>query len=105
MFNHEEDSDDYYSLPVISTNTGNSMLVETADLGFKSVFQAAEEELFTNNPQLGEWIGQILLKNGISSDEASAAVHRAVVITHEILRRQSETDAIRALVAPSVNLN
>ena len=89
-----------YSLPQVSERIGESLFADAQKHGIDSVMRKAEERLMANNPNLYDAVGQFAVGMGLESPKAIQAAHRVMVMTHELLRRQAETDALEGMINP-----
>lgn len=83
-----------YQLPVVSMQIGESIIADAMEQGVSETFTQMNERLSANNPQLQTMVAQYLQGTGLSSDEAVGAAWKAMLLTHELLRRQAEVDSL-----------
>ena len=91
-----------YPLPKVSKEIGDSIFADAQEQGIDAVMSQANEQLSVNNPNLYTGVGQyaVGLLGSEASPEAIKVVHGVMVMTHELLRRQAEADALQGMMAP-----
>lgn len=93
-----------YSLPVVTNEVAASLAADVAEQGEMEVLALADERLATNNPELrammGEYVKTVM---GITPEEyddpeeydnAILFAQEVMILTHELMRRQAETDEL-----------
>jgi len=92
-----------YALPKVSKETADSVMADANDLGIDGFIQLAQERLQVNNPELYDGMGSFAvgLLGPNPSPQAIRGVHDVMIMTHELLRRQSESDALGRMVGSS----
>lgn len=89
-----------YSLPKVSLEIGESLLADAQEQGMGAVMKQANERLMANNPGLYDAVGQFAVGLGLHSQEAIQVAHSVMVMTHELLRRQAESDTLDEMILP-----
>ncbi len=98
----EEPNASDYALPHLSKETCDSLAADVQEQGIRAVMKQAQERLSNNNPELSDSVGSfaIGLLGADAPPRAVDAVHSVMVMTHELLRRQSESDALGRMLTP-----
>lgn len=82
-----------YPLPKLTAEVGSSLFADAQEAGIDSVLKLASERLETNNSELSLMVGRYAQGLGLQGREIEVA-HGVMVMTHELLRRQAESNSI-----------
>ena len=88
-----------YALPKVSKEITQSLLADALEQGAKNIVEQAEERLQANNPELYLAVGQFTAGMNLQSPQELRVAHQVMIMTHELLRRQAETDALNRMLA------
>ncbi len=90
-----------YQLPRVSGVTIESIFADIQEQGINAVIGQADERLQVNNPEVYNNVGVLAVSMlGPNPDHnAIRALHRTMILTHELLRRQAEADALGAMLS------
>ena len=92
-----------YSLPVVSEEVMQSFLADNTERGKDTIISEADEQLVANNPELDRMVLAHMVAEGYANEDLSdpnnlillGVFRRAIVITHELLRRQSMLESFQ----------
>ena len=87
-----------YALPRVTQDIVIGMRHSAKDMGMKKYDQEMVARIMVNNPVLLEVIAQFIEYGDLDDDKARIAVD-AMVLTHEVLQKQAEANALNKGIA------
>lgn len=84
-----------YNLPRINSETAEAVSGDVHDKG-QDFLADAQARLREQNPLLEQTVGQYATLLGMTSQEDAIKVYSLLLMTHELLRTQSETDRLNS---------
>jgi hypothetical protein len=98
MMNNYELPPTTYPLPKVSKEIGESILADAKEDGVNEMMSQAKDRLRTNNPELYDMVASFMIasQGGHVSQEVIQASFNAMIMTHELLRKQGEADQMNA---------
>lgn len=86
-----------YVLAEVSEATKDVLELEIGRVGLHRFVENAEHALRAQNPGLYSLMAQLLVDRGFSDEQITAA-REAMVLTHELLRREAEAFVLRMTI-------